>query len=68
MWSVLKTILNERARPLSEWIPVLLSVQLALKTAVWRTFGESLFHVMLGGEPRTSFVILVEKRELELTK
>lgn len=64
-----KAILNERWSPLSEWITVLPSVQWALNTAARRLFGTSSFHVMLGGEPRISFAILMEEKgELELTK
>ena len=71
MQEILKTskaIINERRRPLSEWITVLPSVQWALNTAIRQRFGVSPFHVMMGREPQASFSVLVEEREeLDIT-
>lgn len=69
MWEITrasKAILNERGRRLSE-LTVLQSVQWAVNTEARQRFGTSYFHVMLGREPRTSFVAL-EKNEVELAE
>lgn len=50
-----KAILNERGRPVSEWITVLPSVHRALNTAAWKRFGTSPFTSQWGvsREPRS---------------
>ena len=60
---VAKAVLNERRRPLSEWIAVVPSVQWALN-ASWRPrLKTSPFRVMMGREPPTALDVLVEETE-----
>ena len=48
-------MLNERGRPLSEWVVVQPAVQWALHTAWRKRLQATPYHVMMGREPRTAF-------------
>ena len=56
-----KAILNERRRPLSEWIVVLPAVQSALNAAWRQRLNASPFQVMMGRRPPTSLDVLVDE-------
>jgi len=56
-----KSILNERRRPLSEWIVVVPAIQWALNTAWRKRLGASPFQAMMGRHPRTTLDVLVEE-------
>ena len=58
-----KAILNERRRPLSEWIAVVPGIQWALNTAWRKRLEASPFQVMMGRPPRTTLDVLVHELE-----
>ena len=56
-----KAMLNERKRPLSEWIVVIPAIQWALNTAYRRRMAGTPFQLMMRRDPRTEFKVLVEE-------
>ena len=55
-----KAMLNEGARPLSEWVVLLPAAQWALNTAWRKRLQATPYRVMMGREPRTAFTSLIE--------
>ena len=55
-----KAMLDEKGRPLSQWVVVLPAVQRALNTAWLNRLQATPYHVMMGREPPTTFAALIE--------
>ena len=55
-----KAMLDEKGRPLSQWVVVLPAVQRALNTAWRKRLQATPYHVMKWREPRTALTALIE--------